>query len=59
MVPAEGTGTLSFVNSLSVAEQRNSGEGAVDSELQHHCSVALMLECVLFSSHQNIGQSLS
>ena len=31
-VPAEGTGTLRFVNRVSVAEPRNSGKGAVDAE---------------------------
>ena len=42
-VPAEGTGTLLFVNRVRVAEERNTGKGVFDTEpLQHHCYVALM-----------------
>ena len=43
-VPAEGTLTLRFVHRVSIAEQRNSGNGAVDADkLEYPCSVVLMV----------------
>lgn len=38
-----GTGTLRFVDRVSVAEQRNTGNNAVDAgSLQNHCLMALI-----------------
>lgn len=37
-------GMLCFVNCMSVAEQINSGKGAVDAEpMKSHCSVSVMM----------------